>query len=206
MKTKKAITLICIIILTASLLIVPWNPSTGSSLAQDVQESWHGIPLAGAWIATIEDIVAWWTITPQNQEHTKFCQMLQQVNPDPTLGGAFPEADHQSDWTGQIIQTGWNTYESTVVYYGTKKVEDQLRPQILYIVVMYGEGYLVDLNNLTGAGTLAIFLAEQDADGDGLPDEGQEPIYCGPYSLDSCKRVQVMPPCVPPPPLPSEDQ
>ncbi len=151
-------------------------------------------------------ILAWWTITPQNPEHTKFGQMLQQVNPDPTLSGMFPEADRQSDWIGQIVQTGWNTYESTVVYYGTQKVEDQLRPQILYIAVLYGEGYLVDLNTLTGAGTFAVFLAEQDADGDGFPDEGQEPIYCGPYTLESIKRVQMMPPCVQAPPPPPEGQ
>jgi hypothetical protein len=204
----KNIIIVAIIGLAAVLLMAPWSFNASMSWAQDTEESWQGIPLAGAWIATLEDsdLVGYATITPENPEHTKFGQRWQQYNPDPTVSGMFPEADRQSDWVGQIVQTGWNTYESTVVYYGTQKVEDQRRPQILYIAVLYGEGRLVDLNTFTSAGTFAVFLAEQDADGDGFPDEGQEPVMCVPYALESCKRVQVMPPCGPLPPLPPEGQ
>jgi len=202
MDAKRRILIVATVLLTAVLLVAPWSSNAGMSWAQDSQESWQGMPLAGTWIATIEDsdIVAWAIITAQNPEHTKFGQLWQQYNPDPTLSGMFPEADHQSDWVGQVVQTGWNTYESCAIYYGTQKVEDQLRPQILYMAVLYGEGRLVDLNSFTASGTFAVFLAEQDADGDGFPDEGEEPIYCGTYTFESCKRVQVMPPCVPPPP------
>jgi len=55
---------------------------------------------------------------------------------------------------------------------------------------------LVDENTAAGGGTHAFFLSSADADGDGLPDDGQEPIACIPYTITS-KRVGLMPPCVP---------
>jgi len=199
-----------IIIVTVTALMVllaraSWRvlAADGNSHEINIAGPSQAIPLGGAWIATLAEanIITEWTITPVNPEHTEFISVLRQVRPDPTFGGGFLEADRETDWVGQMVQTGWNTFESTVVRYGTKKVEDQPQPEIVYIVVMYGSGRLVDLNTIEAGGTTAIFLPEQDADGDGFPDEGQEPIYCGPYTLTSCKRVQIMPPCelTPPP-------
>jgi hypothetical protein len=49
---------------------------------------------------------------------------------------------------------------------------------------------------VSGKGIHAFYLPTADADGDGLPEEGQEPIACLPYMI-TAKRVGVMPPCVP---------
>lgn len=206
MNSKRNIIIVAVIALTALLATASWSVLAASSNSHEASGMWspsQGIPLAGAWIATLAEfnIITEYTITPVNPEHTEFISVLRQVKPDPTLGGGFPEADRETDWIGTTVQTGWNSFESTVVRYGTKKVEDQPQPQIVYIMVMYGSGRLVDLNTIEAGGTTAIFLPEQDADGDGFPDEGEVPIWCGPYTLTSCKRVQIMPPCeLPPPP------
>jgi len=49
-----------------------------------------------------------------------------------------------------------------------------------------------------GQATISIYLAAQDADADGLPDEGEEPTICMPFVVTS-RRMGHMPGCVPPP-------
>lgn len=203
LNSKRNTVVVATIALTIVLLLTPWSLRAGMSWGQNCQDTWQGIPLAGAWIATLENgaLVSEWTVAPQNSEHTEFISVLRQVKPNPSNWGLTPEADRETDWIGQTVQTDWNTFESTVVSYGTKNIEGQQQPQIVYISVMYASGRLVDLNTIEAEGTLAIFLAEQDADHDGFPDEGQTPLYCGPYALSSCKRVQIIPPCELPPSL-----
>jgi hypothetical protein len=207
MNSKRNIIILAVITLSALLVTASWDVLVASNNSRDAIDMWNtsqGIPLGGSWICTvpiedpelghIDDLVTEWTLSPQNLECTRFNSVLRQVKQNPTFWGSFPEADRETDWIGLTVQTGWNTFESTVVQYGTKKVEEQPLPQIVYIQVMYGNGRLVDLNTIEAEGTSAIFLQDQDANGDGFPDEGQEPIWCGPYTV-TCKRVQIMPPC-----------
>jgi len=155
------------------------------------------VPITG-----LGDIIAELTVSPQDLGGVNFTCATRSAKPEATVFGAFPDADHQSDHIGQMVKTGLNTYESTVIGYGTKNAElPGMLPEILYISVLYGKSQLIDENTAEGEGTHAFFLASQDADGDGLPDEGQEPVACFPYTVTS-KRVQLMPPCVPPPPEP----
>jgi hypothetical protein len=168
-------------------------------------------PLAGAWINIIPipdlgDIVAEWTVSPQDLGGTNFISVTRLVTPEPTVFGSFPDADHTSDHIGQTVKTGLNTYESTLIGYGTKKAElPGMLPEIVYISVIYAKAQLIDENTMEGKGTHAFFLPSADADGDRLPDEGREPIACFPYTITS-KRVPMLPPCVPPlPPEPAPE-
>lgn len=169
--------------------------------------AWEGWPIAGAWISIVPipdlgDIIGEFTVSPQDLDGVNFTCMTRPAKPEPTVFGVFPDADHQSDHIGQLIKTGLNTYESTVIGYGTKKAElPGMLPEIVYISVLYAKTQLIDENTAKGEGTHAFFLGSQDADGDGLPDEGQEPVACFPY-ISTAKRVQLLPPCVPPPPEP----
>jgi steroid delta-isomerase-like uncharacterized protein len=159
-------------------------------------------PIAGSWICILPipglgDIILEWTVNPQDLGGQNFTTVSRPAKPEATLFGTFPDADHQSDHIGQTVKTGLNTYESTMVGYGTKKAElPGMLPEIVYISVLYGKTQLIDENTMQGEGTHAFYLPSADADGDGLPDEGQEPIACFPYANTS-KRVQLMPPCVP---------
>jgi hypothetical protein len=167
-------------------------------------------PIAGSWISIVPipglgDIIGEWTVNPQDLEGTNFTSVMRPGKPEPTVFGSFPDADHQSDHIGQTVKAGLNTYESTMVGYGTKKSElPGMLPEIVYISVIYGKAQLIDENTMVGQGTHAFYLPSADADGDGLPDEGQEPVACLPYTITS-KRVVLMPPCVPPPPEPEEE-
>jgi steroid delta-isomerase-like uncharacterized protein len=161
-------------------------------------------PIAGSWISIVPipdlgNIIGEWTASPQDLDGTNFTSVMRPAKPEPTVFGSFPDADHQSDHIGQTVKIGLNTYESTMVGYGTKKSElPGMLPEIVYISVIYSKVQLIDENTIAGQGTHAFYLASADVDGDGLPDEGQEPIACLPYMI-TAKRVGVMPPCVPPP-------
>ena len=161
-------------------------------------------PIEGAWInlVPIPDlgvIIGEMTIVPQDREDLRFTSVVRAGKPESTVFGTFPDADHQSDHIGPTVWTGSPAYESTFIGYGTKKSElPGMLPEIVYISVIYAKTEFVDRNTLNGEGTHAFYLASQDADGDGLPDEGQEPVACFPY-ISTAKRVQLMPPCVPPP-------
>jgi len=181
-----------------------WSKDMLGMIQQLTAPEW---PIAGAWISIVPipglgDIIGEWTVSPQDPNGTNFTSVMRPGKPEATVFGSFPDADHQSDHIGQTMKTGLNTYESTMVGYGTKKAElPGMLPEIVYISVIYGKVQLIDENTMQGQGTHAFFAPSADADGDGLPDEGQEPIACFPYTI-TAKRVQLMPPCVPPPPEP----
>jgi hypothetical protein len=47
-------------------------------------------------------------------------------------------------------------------------------------------------------GTLAVYLVSQDADPDGIPDDGETPFACVPVEL-TARRMSILPPCKPSP-------
>jgi steroid delta-isomerase-like uncharacterized protein len=166
-------------------------------------------PIAGSWISIVPipdigNIIGEWTASPQDLEGTNFTSVMRPGKTEATVFGSFPDADHQSDHIGQTVKTGLNTYESTLIGYGTKKAElPGMLPEIVYISIIYSKVQLVDENTISGGGTHAFFLPSADGDGNGLPDAGQEPIACLPYML-TAKRVSLMPACVPLPPSEGE--
>ncbi len=123
------------------------------------------------------------------------------VNGDPTWLGMYPEADNQSDLVGEAMKTGLNTYEYRIIGYGFK-TQPANRGQLQYIFVSNGTITLIDRDTRQATDVyLTLFSADKDvAPADGFPDEGAEPDLCiGPVG-GVVKRVQMLPPCVPPPP------
>jgi hypothetical protein len=108
---------------------------------------------------------------------------------------AVPEnmgAESLTDFVGQYVRTGKNSYAYFAIGYFTGTVDDHPN-QVVAIIVMTGRnGWFVDENTWEYKdGTLAIYLPSQDADGDGLPDAGQEPVMAIPYA-GSAKRFPLV--------------
>jgi len=164
-------------------------------------------PLAGTWIGWIppmepvtEPCIIQETLTPLDPAGERLAYRQRYVNADPTWFGMYPEADRQSELVGVAVKTGLNTYDYRVIGYGYK-TQPANRGKLMYIWVTNGTITLIDADTRQDTDIyLAVFSADKDADGDGLPDEGAEPGFCmGPVGGMS-KRVQMLPPCVPPPP------
>lgn len=133
------------------------------------------------------------TVIPTDPAGNTITSILSCDNADPTFGitdPPFSEVDHMTDYIGPMVRTGPNTWAHTAISYGTKKVEGQPKPEIVYIQVFEGTfTYTDDGNTEVVTGDFAIYLSEQDADGDGFPDEGATPIYCGPIPTVTATRM-----------------
>jgi hypothetical protein len=70
--------------------------------------------------------------------------------------------------------------------------------EIVTIEILNATWRLTGPNTNEGECTLAEYLAEQDINGDGFPDEGQEPAVCMGFTYTS-RRLTMIPGCVPTP-------
>ena len=107
---------------------------------------------------------------------------MQPLGPDDPTYGYFPTVVAKSRRVGRLVATGKDTFEYNSLAYGLD--EDNL---VVYIMITGGSFEWVDCDTRVGELWASFYLASQDADGDGLPDEGEEPIACfgglGPYTF-----------------------
>jgi hypothetical protein len=158
-----------------------------------------GPRLDGAWIIAAPTplggkIVHTAFITAQDADGLRYTVVMKHSECTPTVWGTFPEATKKADMVGMAVKTGPITAKGTLMGYGVK--EGGLEEEVVYIQVASYEATLVDENTLELTATQSFYLAEQDADGDGFPDEGELPVLCNPYSVP-CRRVTLVPMCVP---------
>lgn len=154
---------------------------------------------AGTWVVTVPtqvgNITMIHTVSPQCRTGSSFAGVLKQVNENPTNFGMFPEADSGTHWVTQTVWTGRDTVASTNLCYLTKQGEGPLAETVAILIASV-EWTLTGPNTNEGSALMSVYTADQDADGDGFPDEGQEPVECMPFAFTS-KRLTVMPPCIP---------
>ncbi len=126
----------------------------------------------------------------------RYTVVMEHSQCSPTVWGMFPEANKQTNMVGYSEKTGPTTNRGTMIGYGIKtgEVEDEL----VYIEVCSYESELVGDNTAVNTATQSFYTPDQDTDGDGFPDEGQEPVLCMPYTVN-VRRVTFVPMCVPTP-------
>jgi steroid delta-isomerase-like uncharacterized protein len=156
-------------------------------------------PPQGTWIVTVPspmgDLTFLHVIAPADSSG-RHSGVLWQVNANPTFFGTFPDFTGGAQfWATETVRTAPNTYETGMVVYNTLPVEGLLE-QIGSIGVANVTWTITGPDTNEGEAILSTYLADQDADGDGLPDEGQEPTICTPFPFTS-KRFKTMPACVP---------
>jgi len=139
------------------------------------------------------------SVHAQDLTGTNFGGTIRQINSNPTYFGMIPNAEMGADdhWASQTVRKGLNSYESTLLYYSTRRGAGPLA-EIVAINVVNASWTITGPDTNEGAATISTYLAAQDADGDGLPDEGQKPTICTPFTYTS-KRLKALPGCVPTP-------
>lgn len=199
MRTKRNTALIAIIALVAGLLATGWSVMANITPVPVLVPC--GI-YTGVHPQAFTD-----TIIPMDSAGNTMIFIMRNDNADPTGGATeppFSEADHLTDYVGNMVRTGPNTWDYTGIGYGTKKVEGQGMPEILYVGVVQGTVTSTeDGNAMTTDGNFAVYMPEQDVDGDGFPDADQEPVWCSPPGGFTITRMPIIPPCVPTPPPPA---
>jgi hypothetical protein len=197
MKTKRNTTIATLIALTAVLFI-----TTGWQVMADIEPAPVLVP-GGLYIGVHDppNVYAFnKTVIPTDALGNTITTIYRCDNAYPNLGDPNPplsEADHMTDFVGNAVRTGPNTWEGTAISCGTKKVEGQANPEMVWIAVWTGTTTLSDGGNTDiSEGMFALYMPEQDTDGDAFPDEGQEPVWCG-FHTNVARRLPMLAPCVP---------
>lgn len=137
------------------------------------------------------------TCVPLDAAHTQFSSVMRQVTDNPTYFGRFPEADRGTDFSGPVVKVAPQIYEGKFVGYLTRLLDPghgaYPLAEIVAILILNCEWKLTDANTWTGRVDVAAYAADQDADGDGLPDEGQEPVERSTFRC-TAKRLSLSPP------------
>lgn len=126
------------------------------------------------------------TFAPATSANRRVSIAADVCNFDPTLGGALPQASPLQNMAlrGTAVRTGPNTFDYSWIVYS----RDESR-QIVYILIGWGSLVLTDRDTYEDTVTIYWYsavegqvtafgtLPDQDVDGDGLPDEGEDPFF-----------------------------
>lgn len=186
LKRKRNVKIVAIFGLTAVLLI-----TTGWSVMASVESEPVFVP-GGVYVCFGPQI---WTDAPipNDPAGNTTTHIGHYLTADPTLGGRFPEADNRRSAVGRGVRIGPYTWHVTAIQYGSKGLE--LQYMLLYCAL---ETFSDDGETMFMEYTVECYLPEQDADGDGFPDEGEVPFATSTGGSVTLKRVPIRPLYVPP--------
>jgi hypothetical protein len=208
MYTKRNIVFLTAIVLAVLLSTTVWTVfAAGTATPGNAYEStiirgegleWSA---AGPWVCTVPtpvgSLVMYHVMYPLDSAGKRYSGLLWQVNDDPTGFGMFPGADQALVWMTLTVRTGPDSFETSMVRHSTKMGTGPTRETVT-IAIGNCKWKLTGPNSNEGEATVATYLAAQDADGDGLPDDGQKPAMCSAFTVTS-RRLTMMPACVPTP-------
>ena len=195
-----------VLVVTFVLLVVLFTVGVVLSAGNGF-EARSSCRLEGAWVSSFtgpwaKPLLMQETFTPLDPAGKKMAYVMRLVNPDATFAipePPFSDTDYLSDLVGEAVRAGRNSYDFSLIGYGVNELEG-VRGDITFIQIVTGTVSCVGNEHKTDIVNIAVYLGHQDADKDGYPDEGEEPLFCtptGPFA--DGKRVLQMPACVPPP-------
>jgi steroid delta-isomerase-like uncharacterized protein len=150
-------------------------------MQQLTAEEW---PAQGVWITTVPtplgNMIIKGSWMAQDDANTRLTGEFEQINTYPVLIDVYPDSEETKYGGGLAVKIGLN------------------REEVVGIGIVTGTFELVGPDLAQGQGTGAYYVAAQDADQDGFPDEGQEPVVCVPWEW-TVQRLTMMPGCLPTP-------
>jgi hypothetical protein len=200
MNAKKNLIIVVTVILAISLSTVVWSAfvNSGSAYEESIKYTDDlAYSAQGVWVVSLPtpagNILLLHTNHALDMTGTRFGGTAIHVNANPTNFGMFPDVDRGSHWVSQTVRTGPDTFETTMLQYGTRSRE-QMPHELVTIGISQSTWRITGPDTKEGEATFAGYLASQDADGDGFPDEGEVPVSCSPFTFTG-RRLRVMPGC-----------
>ena len=138
--------------------------------------------LGGAWVARVvgTPLVGQWSYVaipdPSGRTATGHGSVDLGFNTEAILGYPYFEpTDFASPILIDIVMTAPDMAVYNSVYYGLKRLDppSPVMTQLVYIGVVKGTLKFVGPDKAEGTHNFELYYPEQDADGDGFPDEGQ---------------------------------
>jgi steroid delta-isomerase-like uncharacterized protein len=136
----------------------------------------------------------------QDAAKTQYSGTLEWLNAIPIMTELYPDYDPALGISagGQATKVGRHQYKATFLGYERKPATEIGGIEIVGIWIAHANFELIGSDRLQGHGTVSYYMAAQDVDQDGFPDDDQEPIVCAPWEW-SGRRVTDVPACTPVP-------
>jgi hypothetical protein len=157
-------------------------------------------PLDGIWITSsptpFGNYLSKTLYTAQNAAKTLYSGTLEFINGFPLFAELYPDADPSLSFSagGQAVMVARNKYEATYLSYDRKYDVSTGIMEIVGIDTLKAYFEVTGPDQIQGYGTASYYMAAQDVDQDGFPDEGEEPVACFPWEWTS-KRLTEMSEC-----------
>ena len=178
-------------LLTGAALLLN-SASSDTASAEDSQS--HCDP-SGVWVGTSPDGSIFTETLIADASGKRFRYTIEGLginNADVTLGGLFPGVGASGlAARGEGVRIAPNTFRYKSIIHGIVDNPPGEPNDYSYIRIDEGVSEFVDCNTQHVTNNLSIYLAEQDADQDGLPDPGESPIIFVPDLPVQLKRLSV---------------
>ncbi len=188
MKKKLLGIFVCILLIAATGITVAGTLKlkTDSSEGKGVTTaSWGWYDPTGSWLRNDNEVFI--DIMPAGPEGWRRYALESEIATiNPIWYGYFPTAVALTDMHGNMVATGKNTYDFSVMQYATD--EDRV---IVYFLVWSGTFVVTSEDTGNGAFSASFYLPDQD------PFGNEEPYLCYPAYEYSYYRIPVIPPCTP---------
>lgn len=143
--------------------------------------------LEGAWIARVVGTNGQWTyvVSPDNSGRHATAHGSIDVG---FATSAFGPVDSFSPLLVDVVVTGPKTAKFSSIWYGLRKLNaSTYTHEIAYIGMNHGTLTSVGPGKVMGMHHLDYYLPIQDADGNGLPDPGQQPVASVEFQTDETR-------------------
>ena len=195
-----------------SLLAVPLFIAASGAFPTWEEYNATADSIAGVWISSDlnnpEDNAYLWTetITPLDNTGQRYTYQAWSPNPEANWSGlGLTGVRVHGHALGQLVKTGDNEYYFTVLCHAAKAIpEGDCHAELQWLWRWVGTAHLREDGVLVKDGQWQLYnsvdvlegsIADKDADDDGFPDEGVEPLLCGPWPQKS-KRIELQPQAV----------
>jgi hypothetical protein len=179
MKTKQYAALAIMAVAAGAFLALSPHAQSDANKRQAMQ-------LEGTWVAKVPGMPAQWNyvLTPTEPSGRRASVYGVFTVPIPGfLYGQPPQfkSDELSAFLGEVVLTGRNEAEGRVIWWGLKNtVPSQTYPFEKQVVVIGVDSFTVSLmasGKTQVTHRMKFYDPDADADGDGLPDSGQDPVF-----------------------------
>jgi len=179
MITKKSIVITAVGAAVAAFLVV--SQSAWTDRASDP------LKLEGAWVAKVPGTSLVWTYTLVPADLSGRSAVLQgtiHVGIDPTLAGAFPDAQYLTPLVGEAAIASQKSATYTALLHAMKVGE--AGPEVVYTLMSFGQILKTGPGRVEVKHHFHIYLPSQDSDGDGIVRQSETPYLCIPVqSIDT---------------------
>ncbi len=209
MNSKRNIITAAAIVVMAMVLTTSWSVVT--SEIGDPNDP-NEVDASGIWTGRLPR----WTEGEEQLTHTQLISeekngissiIMKVHNPVPDRFGMFPDVVAWSDSMGTLERTGPNTWNYTLISYGTAEAPENGYGEIIYIQLDRGTATVTDNNTMIANGLAEFYsghdyyhhwfgnVHDQDVDPrDGFPDAGEEPIFSADYEVPQYRMPMLQPP------------